>query len=132
MEITVTQEQNRVPVTVFHIAGKTDSESATILQKKAMEMIDDGARYLIFDLSKVPYMSSAGLRVLQEVFSKLRALSSKESDKDTYRKIADGSYQLPYLKIVNPTSEVLEVLKMSGFDMLVSIEKDLKKAMASI
>jgi len=132
MEITVTQEQNRVPVTVFHIVGKTDSDSATILQKKAMEMIDDGARYLIFDLSKVPYMSSAGLRVLQEVFSKLRALSSEESDKDTYRKIADGSYQLPYLKIVNPTSEVLEVLKMSGFDMLVSIEKDLKKAMASI
>jgi hypothetical protein len=77
-------------------------------------------------------MSSAGLRVLQEVFNKLRALSSDESDKDTYRHIADGSFQLPYLKIVNPTPEVLEVLKMSGFDMLVSIEKDLKKALASI
>ena len=132
MEITVTQEQNRVPVTVLHVAGKTDSESAAILQKKAMELIDGGARYLIFDLSGVPYMSSAGLRVLQEVFNKLRALSSEDSDKDTYRKIVDGSYQLPYLKIVNPTPEVTEVLKMSGFDMLVSIEKDLKKAMASI
>ena len=132
MEITVTQEQNQVPVTVLHVAGKTDSESAAILQKKAMELIDGGARYLIFDLSGVPYMSSAGLRVLQEVFNKLRALSSEDSDKDTYRKIVDGSYQLPYLKIVNPTPEVTEVLKMSGFDMLVSIEKDLKKAMASI
>jgi anti-anti-sigma factor len=132
MEITVTQEQNRVPVIVLHVAGKTDSESATVLQKKAMELINGGARYLIFDLSGVPYMSSAGLRVLQEVFNKLRALSSEESDKDIYRKIADGSYQLPYLKIVNPTAEVMEVLKMSGFDMLISIEKDLKKAMASI
>ena len=132
MEITVTREQNRVPVTVLHVAGKTDSESAAVLQKKAMEMIADGARYLIFDLSGVPYMSSAGLRVLQEVFNKLRALSAKESDKDTYRQIADGSYQLPYLKVVNPTPEVLEVLKMSGFDMLISIEKDLKKAVASI
>jgi anti-sigma B factor antagonist len=132
MEITVTQEQNRVPVIVLHVAGKTDSESATVLQKKAMELINGGARYLIFDLSGVPYMSSAGLRVLQEVFNKLRALSSEESDKDIYRKIADGSYQLPYLKIVNPTPEVMEVLKMSGFDMLISIEKDLKKAMASI
>jgi len=132
MEITVTQEQNRVPVTVLHVVGKTDSESAAILQKKAMEMIAEGARYLIFDLSGVPYMSSAGLRVLQEVFNKLRALSAKESDKETYRKIAEGSYQLPYLKVVNPTPEVLEVLKMSGFDMLISIEKDLKKAVASI
>jgi len=132
MEITVIQEQNRVPVTVLHIAGKTDSESAAVLQKKAMELIDSGARYLIFDLSGVPYMSSAGLRVLQEVFNKLRVLSSEESDEDTYRQIADGSYQLPYLKVVNPTPEVLEVLKMSGFDMLVSIEKDLKKALATI
>lgn len=132
MEVTVSYEQNRVPVAVLHVAGKTDSESADILQKKAMEIIDGGARYLIFELSKVPYMSSAGLRVLQEVFNKLRALSSKESDKDTYRQIAEGSYQLPYLKIANPTPEVLEVLKMSGFDMLVSIEKDLKKALASM
>jgi anti-anti-sigma factor len=132
MEITVTHEQSRVPVTVLHVAGKTDSGSAEMLQQKAMEMIDGGARYLIFDLSKVPYMSSAGLRVLQEVFNKLRALSSEESDKDTYRQIADGSYQLPYLKIVKPTPEVMEVLKMSGFDMLVSIENDLKKAVASI
>ena len=132
MEITVSHEQNRVPVTVLHVAGKTDSESAEILQQKAMKMIDAGARYLIFDLGGVPYMSSAGLRVLQEVFDKLRALSAKESDKDIYRHIADGSYQLPYLKIVNPTPEVMEVLKMTGFDMLVSIEKDLKKALASI
>jgi anti-anti-sigma factor len=132
MEITITHEQHRVPVAVLHVAGKTDSDSARKLEEKAMEVIDGGARYMIFDLAEVPYMSSAGLRVLQEVFNKLRALSSDKSDKDTYRQIADGSYQLPYMKIVNPTPEVMEVLKMSGFDMLVSIEKDLKKALESI
>ena len=132
MEIFVTQEKTSVPITILHVAGKTDSESATLLQKKAMELIDGGARYLILDLGEVPYMSSAGLRVLQAVFNKLRELSSEDSDKETYRKIADGSYQLPYLKIVNPTREVMEVLKMSGFDMLISIEKDLKTAVESI
>ena len=132
MEITVTQEQGRFPVTVLHVAGNTDSVSAEILQKKAMEVIDGGARYLIFDLAGVPYMSSAGLRVFQEAFNKLRAIAPDESDEDMYRQIADGSYQLANLKIVNPTPEVMEVLKMSGFDMLVSIEKDLKKALASI
>jgi len=131
MDITVSLENTRVPVTVLHVDGKTDSASAATLQEKTMEIIDGGARYLIFDLSKVPYMSSAGLRVLQAVFDKLRSLSPEESNKDTNRQIADGSYQFPYLKIVNPTSEVLEVLKMSGFDMLISIEKDLKKALAS-
>jgi len=132
MEITVSQENARVPVTVLHVDGKTDSASATILQEKAMELIEGGARYLILDLGKVPYMSSAGLRVLQAVFDKLRSLAADESDEETYRKITDGSYAFPYLKIVNPTSDVMEVLKMSGFDMLISVEKDLKKAIASM
>jgi len=131
MDITVSLENARVPVTVLHVDGKTDSASAATLQEKAIEIIDGGARYLIFDLSKVPYMSSAGLRALQAVFDKLRSLSPDESNKNTNRQIADGSYQFPYLKIVNPTPDVLEVLKMSGFDMLISIEKDLKKALAS-
>jgi anti-anti-sigma factor len=131
MEITVMQEQGRVPVTVLQVAGKTDSSSADEFQQKIMEVIDAGARYLVLDLSKIPYMSSAGLRVLQEVFSKLRSLSASESDKEMYRQIADGSFKSPHLKLLNPTKEVLEVLRMSGFDMLVSIERDLKTAVAS-
>lgn len=131
MEITVSQEQGRVPVTLVRVAGNTDSASADEFERKLMKVIDDGARYVVLDLSKVPYMSSAGLRVLQEAFSKLRTLAGNESNDETYRKIADGSYTSPHLKIINPTKEVLEVLKMSGFDMLVSIEKDLKTAVAS-
>ena len=131
MDITVSQEQGRVPVTVLHIAGKTDSASANEFEKKAMDVIDGGARHLVLDLSKIPYMSSAGLRVLQEVFNKLREVSTGESDKEMYRKINDGSFKSPHLKLLNPTKEVMEVLKMSGFDMLVSIEHDLKAAVAS-
>src|SRR5574342_57656 len=131
MDITVMQEQGRVPVTVLQVAGKTDSASAEELHKKIMEVVDAGARHLVLDLSGVPYMSSAGLRVLQDAFSKLRSLSANESDKEMYRQIADGSFKSPHLKLLNPTKEVREVLKMSGFDMLVSIEDDLKTAVAA-
>ena len=54
-----------------------------------------------------------------------------ESKKEMYRQINDGSYKSPNLKLINPTKEVMEVLKMSGFDMLISIEDDLKTAVAS-
>ena len=131
MDVTVTQENGRVPVTVVQVAGNTDSASADEFEKKVMKIIDDGARYLVLDLSKVPYMSSAGLRVLQNVFDKLRSLSADESDKEMYRRINEGSFTSPHLKLLNPTKEVIEVLKMTGFDMLVSIETDLKKAVAS-
>lgn len=131
MDVTVTQENGRVPVTVVQVAGNTDSASADEFEKKVMKIIDDGARHLVLDLSKVPYMSSAGLRVLQNVFDKLRSLSADESDKEMYRRINEGSFTSPHLKLLNPTKEVIEVLKMTGFDMLVSIETDLKKAVAS-
>jgi anti-anti-sigma factor len=131
MDITVSQEQGRVPVTILHVAGETDSASANELEKKVMEVIDGGAQHLVLDLSKIPYMSSAGLRVLQEVFNKLREVSTGESDKEMYRRINDGSFKSPHLKLLNPTKEVMEVLKMSGFDMLVSIEHDLKAAVTS-
>ena len=131
MEITVTQEQGRVPVTILHVVGNTDSASANELEKKVMEVIDGGARFLVLDLSKIPYMSSAGLRVLQETFNKLRSVANDESNKEMYRQINEGSFASPYLKLVNPSKEVMEVLKMSGFDMLVSIEKDVKTAVSS-
>ena len=131
MDVTIAQENGRVPVTVIHVDGKTDSASSDEFEKKVMEVIDAGARHLVLDLSKVPYMSSAGLRVLQHVFDKLRSLSSGESDKEIYRQINAGSFKSPNLKLIGLTKEVLEVLKMSGFDMLISIEKDLKTAVAS-
>jgi len=131
MDVTVTQENGRVPVTVIQVAGNTDSASADEFEKKVMEVIDGGARHVVLDLSKVPYMSSAGLRVLQNAFDKLRSLSADESDKEMYRKINEGSFTSPHLKLLNPTKEVIEVLKMTGFDMLVSIETDLKKAVSS-
>ena len=131
MEITVMQEQGRIPVSVLYVAGRTDSASVEEFREKVMEVIDGGARYLVLDLSKMPYISSAGLRVLQEVFNRLRSLSNDGSDKEMYRGINDGSFKSPHLKLLNPTKEVLEVLKMSGFDMLVSIETDLKTAVAA-
>ena len=109
MDVTVTQEQGRVPVTVIQVAGKTDSASANDFEKKVMEAIDAGTRHLVLDLSKIPYMSSAGLRVLQQAFDKLRSLSTGESDKEMYRKINDGSFKSPHLKLLSPTKEVMEV-----------------------
>lgn len=131
MDVTVQQENGRVPVTVVQVAGNTDSASAEEFEKKVMEVIDGGARHLVLDLSKVPYMSSAGLRVLQNVFDKLRSLSADESDKEMYRKINEGSFTSPHLRLLNPTKEVVEVLKMTGFDMLVSIDTNLKTAVDS-
>ena len=129
MEISLTQEQGKVPVVVLKVKGNITSEVE--LQAKAQEAHDAGSHHILLDLSDVAYMSSAGLRVLQHVFDRLRSLSSDDNNKEMYRQINDGSYASPNLKLINPNKDVMEVLKMSGFDMLISVEKDLKTAVAS-
>jgi anti-anti-sigma factor len=129
MEIKITNVEKPVAVSIIHIIGEVDSATAGELQKKVSEVIASGAQNLIFDLEKVPYMSSAGLRVFLQTFQTLRELSSSEKEKDAYQKIADGSYRAAHLKLLNPTSKVREILKISGFDMVVSIEHDMKKAL---
>jgi len=131
MDIKVSYEQGRVAVAVINIAGNADSAASNEFLQKLSNVIDGGARYLLLDLKDMPYMSSAGLRVLQEVFEKLRNLGPEENKKDLYKKIRDGSFKSPHLKLVNPTKDVMEVLRMSGFDMLISIEKNQKEAIAS-
>ena len=57
---------------------------------------------------------------------------SKDKDDEIVRKgVAAGTYKSPNLKILKPTDNVLQTLKLSGFDMFLDIHSDLKEAIAS-
>ena len=129
MEITVSEEQGRVPVTVFRLKGPVIESDQ--LQERAKEACDAGARNLVIDLSQVPYMASPGLRALHYVYSLLRTTSADENEGAVQKGIAAGTYKSPHLKLANPTRDVLEVLRTTGYDMFLEIHKDLKRAIAS-
>src|SRR5574341_98110 len=98
MEITVTTEQGRVPVTVFHINGDLDSGTYEHFEKQAKEAIKAGTRYLLLDLTNAPFVSSAGLRAVHEVFNQLRTASPDVSDEEMRKGINAGTYKSPHLK----------------------------------
>ncbi len=131
MDITVSQEQGRVPVTILYLKGRLDSASYEQLQARAREAFDAGARNLVLDLSGVDYMSSAGLRALHSIFFMFRGDSPEESDKEMEKGIAAGTFKSPHLKLVNPSKRVLEALDMAGYDMFLDIRHDQKEAIAS-
>ncbi len=131
MDIIVSQEQGRVPVTIFRVKGRLDSASYEQLQTRAKEAFDAGARDLVLDLSGVDYMSSAGLRALHNIFQMFRSDSAEESDMAISKGIADGTYKSPHLKLVKPSKQVLQALDMAGFDMFLDIVHDQKQAVAS-
>ena len=66
MSLDVTQEQ-RGEVRVLGLAGRLDGDSAAALQIAVDENHAAGGRHFLFDLSGLGYLSSAGLKVMQDI-----------------------------------------------------------------
>jgi anti-anti-sigma factor len=132
LKITVSQQQARVPVTVFHIEGDViNANSYRQLEEQARIAFDAGTRNLLLDLTQVRYISSAGLRAIHSIFMMLRSDSPTESDENMKQGLRDGTFKSPHFKLLNPSSTVLETLRAMGFDMFLEIHRNLKDALAS-
>jgi len=131
MEITVSTENGRVPVTVMIVTGNIDTNTYEKFLSKAQELMDGGARHILVDLSKVPYMSSAGLRSLNMIFNQLRKLNSDMSEEEVLQAINAGTYKSPYLKMLNMSQQSSVAFETAGFDMFLETYKDLKTAVDS-
>ena len=129
MEISVSQEEARVPVTVFQLKGELSSEEP--LSGLAQDAYDNGARYLLLDLTKVPYISSSGLRAIHQVYYLFRGTLSEENEQKVRQGIVSGSYKSPTLKLFKPSKNALKALSLSGYDMFLEIHKKKAAAIAS-
>ncbi len=131
MEITVSHEQARVPVLVFHIRGDIDATSYEQLETQAQTEIQRGARFLALDLTDVAYVSSYGVRAISHIFTWLRDLAGGDDDASLSKGLRDGSYKSRHLKIAHPSPQVLKMLTTVGLDMFLEIHSDLKHALKS-
>ena len=127
MEIQVLHADGRVPVTVFGIRGQINAESAPELQAEAEKAIKAGARHLLLDLGKAPYISSAGMRVLSYLMVLLRKWSDQAPVAGQHTR--ENSRRSPYLKLLNPSPDVLRALTMVGFDLFLDIYDDYQNAL---
>lgn len=64
---------------VMRVTGKLDNSNAYDCEVKISELIDSGCRNLIFDFSRLEYISSAGLRIILVAIRMLRDKSGKLS-----------------------------------------------------
>lgn len=129
MEITVSTERARVPVTVMHIAGNIDSITHEQFQIKAHELIAAGTRHILVDLTRSPFVSSAGLRALHDIFKKLRTLAA-EADPNSTPPVP-GTHKSPHLKLLNLSPELQTAFNLSGFHLFIETFNDKPTALAS-
>ncbi|HEX8992036.1 MAG TPA: STAS domain-containing protein [Anaerolineales bacterium] len=131
MQLKVTTENARVPVAVVRAEGNIDSASYEAFLAGVEETINKGARHVLIDLSAVPFVSSAGLRALNILLNRLRALTPDISDEEMKKGINSGTYKSPHLKLLNPSKATSTTLESSGFSMFIPVFHDFKTAIAS-
>ena len=131
MEISAFQENGRVAVTILEVRGNIDSSTADKLRQRADDALKAGTRDLVLDLTNVHYVSSAGLRVFNQLFNQLHPETMDKNAAATQKAIVDGTFKSPHLKLCGLNPNVRQVLSMAGFDMYLDILPDRKGAVAA-
>ena len=134
LEISVTQVQSRVPVTVMHLKGDFDSAGCDVFDSRSQEIVAAGAKDVLVDLTHVPFVSSAGIRSLHRLFYQLHPEGSEEYKRIIDEGIRKGTYKAPHMKLFNPSPRVFNLLEMMSMDMYIDIltgkETELKEVIA--
>ena len=100
-------------VVIAKLAGRLDSGSAQPAEESFSRVLGSGTPHLAIDLSKLEYISSAGLRVLLVVAKKVQQANGK-------------------VVLFGLGPNVREVFSISGFDKIFSIEADAASAVAAV
>lgn len=135
MNITVSQAQGNVPITIIALDGELDGQTYQSLINEAREAYEGGARDFLIDLSGLTYVSSAGLVALHTValLARGEALPDTEAGWSAIRSVGGagrGGLQ-EHVKLANPRDEVQSVLDMVGFSAAFEIFDDLDEAVKS-
>lgn len=126
MQISFTKHTN---VTVMHLMGDLDSTNYTDVVIKGQEVYKDGARNLLLDLTKVAYVSSAGLmafHTMARIFSG-HSIEGKDSSRPIFRaiNIKEDLSVREHFKLLNPQPAVEQVLDVVGLKQFFEIHTDL-------
>jgi anti-anti-sigma factor len=109
------KKQLQDDVLIIDIDRQIDSTTAPILSENLEAEIADGHAHLILDLSDVPYISSAGLRIL---FVALKQVRDLQSSGDMY--------------LAGTTKTVGYAFRISGFDQMFCIYDTVDEAVAAM
>jgi anti-anti-sigma factor len=100
-------------VVIVKLAGRLDSSAAQPAEASFAQVLGSGTPHLAIDMSKLQYISSAGLRVLLVVAKKMQQAKGK-------------------VVLFGLDPHVREVFSISGFDKIFSIQADEAAAVAAM
>jgi anti-anti-sigma factor len=109
MELT---ELKQDQVMIVSIQGRLDTTNYMVLEKRLMELIDEGQIHLVINCKSMDYVSSSGLRILLMALKKVTSLK--------------GRFILCALQ-----DNIREIFEISGFTSIFDIFPDQDTALKS-
>ena len=135
MNISISQAQGNVPITIIKLDGRLDGQNYQELITKAQELYSQGTCDFLLDLSDLTYLSSAGLVALHSIALLARGerLPNLEGGWQAYRSLGRASEVglQKHVKLFNPRPEVINILDVVGFGNVFEIFTNLDKAINS-
>jgi len=127
LTITTSQIQGKSTVTILHLNGHLHGNTEHQLLDHARQLYEDGARYILLDLTALEVLSSAGLRAIQNIFK----LLTPPGDVEIMHQRGAEPYKSPYLKLVCPNPQIYYVLNITGFMQSLLIYNNMDDAVKS-
>jgi anti-anti-sigma factor len=127
LNITASQIQGEVSVTILHLSGHLHGNTEQQLVDRARQAYEDGSTHILLDLSGVEVLTSAGLRAIHNIFN----LLTPQSDVTVIRQHGEEPYKSPYFKLVCPNPDVYYILNIAGFLQNILIYNNMEDAVNS-
>ena len=128
MDIAISTQHGRVPVTIFQVRENLHLGNAQDLQDKARAAFENGARDLLIDLSQVERITSAGLRA---ILSTAKLFNGILPETEKASAPTEPSPRSVHVKLSGPSANVRQVLQMAGFDSIMDIYAGAPEAVAA-
>jgi anti-anti-sigma regulatory factor len=135
MQLTVETARGRVPVQILTLHGPLDASNFEAVIARVRELYQSGSRYLLLDLSDVPFMGSSGVVAINSIALLMRNQEPPNPEHGwqafhTLGEERDNNIE-QFVKLLDPQPKVSRTLEMTGIDAFLEIYTDREVAIAS-
>jgi len=131
LKVDVTDLPGSTPVKFLQLHGRINLSNYEQLENLGGEIYQDGARYILIDLSGVPSISSVGLRAMLSIYKLFESSAASSQGETSPDQKGELETKSAHFKLIIPVEQVCKVFRTAGFEAYIEIFDNLPDAQAS-